>query len=126
MQALELRTSGRKTMREIAAELEIGLATAHLDVHTAMAELNLDLQDQVVTYRGIEDQVLDELRAKAMTALDSADKPSDIASLVTAALKVSERRSKLLGLDAPVAPDAGPERPQVITVVLTDKPPATE
>lgn len=98
-EALKLRVSG-KTFQEIADTLDIGLATAHLDVRSAMAEYGREAEEDLRAERGLElrrlerafdlvESVLsgdgDELKLKALDRL----------------MKVQDQRAKLLGLYAP-------------------------
>src|SRR5688572_25016577 len=52
-EAVKLRARG-KTFQEIADALNIGLATAHLDVRTAMTEIAKGAEEDALTERGTQ------------------------------------------------------------------------
>lgn len=100
-EALELRVKSLLTMQEIAKRLGVSKSTAHSYVHHA---IDLELKDHdknVEKGRHLEDARLDEWLKKTMVALEQEPDVDKAAKLIGIALKISERRSKLLGLDAP-------------------------
>jgi len=114
--AYELRLTGL-TLREIGARLGIAASTAHLRITAALAERVDPLVDQ---YRAVELDRLDRLTVKAWEVLerehvvvqhgkivrDEDGNPlrddGPVLAAVGTLLRISERRSKLLGLDAPI------------------------
>ncbi|MGJ6963274.1 hypothetical protein ACSDR0_15315 [Streptosporangium sp. G11] len=114
--AYELRLTGL-TLREIGARLGIAPSTVHLRITAALAERVDPLVDQ---YRTVELDRLDRLTVKAWEVLerdhvvvqhgkivrDEEGNPlrddGPVLAAVGTLLRISERRSKLLGLDAPI------------------------
>lgn len=116
-EALKLRVRGLLTMDEIAARLGVAKTTAHNYVHHAMDAEMKDHDKNVERGRHLEDARLDEWLQKTMVVLEQEGDVDKAVKLLGIALKISERRSKLLGLDAPTkqevtgkdgAPVAGP------------------
>lgn len=116
-EALELRVKGLLTMKEIGQRLGVSKTTALNYVHH---EIDAELKDHdknVEQGRHLEDARLDEWLKKTMVALEQEGDVDKAVKLLGIALKISERRAKLLGLDAPTkqevtgkdgAPVAGP------------------
>jgi hypothetical protein len=105
-EAIRLRVRG-KTIREIADALQIGVATAHDDVRTAMRETAKQAEDDVQAELGLELRRLEralDIVEKVLTGGNSAD-PEDGDELTLKALdrlvKIQDQRAKLLGLYAP-------------------------
>jgi hypothetical protein len=95
--ALELRKAGG-SYREIARQLGVDVHTAHADVGAELAALREKTVDQATEVRDLELQRFDEMTAGLWPKV-RAGSPSH----VTAAVRVSERRARLLGLDEPTA-----------------------
>lgn len=105
------------TIKEIAARLGVSGATAHSYIRNAIDGELKDHDKNVERGRHLEDARLDEWLKKTMVALETERDVDKAVKLLGLAIKLSERRSKLLGLDAPVkqevtgkdgAPVAGP------------------
>ncbi len=95
---LEFRKQG-KTVRAIAAALGVGVATVHRDLMAELRALNRQTRETADELRRLELERLDALLEKAWALLDNAT--VSFPALMTGIIKLSERRSKLLGLDAP-------------------------
>ncbi len=100
-EAVKLRARG-KTFQEIADELDIGLATAHLDVRTAMTEIAKEAEANVLAERGTELARLERALAVVEQVLTNAPTLDGGDELQLKALdrlvKIQDQRSKLLGL----------------------------
>lgn len=92
---LDLRRKGY-TVREIADETGIARSTVQLRLDDALAELVLPAADEV---RQLELARLDRWQRRLEALFDDPER--DVCKVVTTALRVQERRAKLLGLDAP-------------------------
>ena len=133
-EAVKLRARG-KTFQEIADALDIGVATAHLDVRTAMTEIAKEAEENVQAERGtelsrlqralavVEDVLLDEeptAPAKGEDYSDFEERVESSRELKLKALdrlvKIQDQRAKLLGLYAPEKRD--------VTQVTTNATPA--
>src|SRR5690606_11568973 len=90
---LELRRNGY-TVRQIAAQLGISKSTVQNRLDAAIAEL---VEPAAREVRLLELERLDARQARLEGKLDDGEDP---AKVVPIALKVQERRAKLLGLDA--------------------------
>ena len=117
--ALEMRKAGA-SFEEIGAEVGTSTAAAHKAVQRALADLNRLAEGDAAELRGLELARLDALLAAVWPAATNGELPS-----VDRALKIGERRSKLLGLDAPVKhastnPDGTEERPQAAVLVFPE------
>lgn len=100
-QALELRKRG-KTIRQIAAELRISRSVAHRYVKEALDELARETLEDAAEVRRLELERLDLALTTAMAVmLDSGADEDVLLRAVDRVVKVSQRRSELLGLDAP-------------------------
>lgn len=94
--ALELRIEG-KTVRQIAAELGVSKTQIGKDLQRELAALDQANQASAAELRALELERLDTLDAKVRVGLEAETDPR----LVREAIRVSEQRSKLLGLYAP-------------------------
>lgn len=106
VQALDLRKAGR-SYREIAARLKVDVSTAWDDVQAEMEALRGLATTQAEAVKELELQRLDRLLAK----LEAHGLKRGDHRAVSAAVRISERRAKLLGLDAPTklaGHDGGP------------------
>jgi transposase len=104
-EAIKLRVRG-KTIREIAQELGVGVATAHDDVRTAMGEMAKEAEENVAEQRGLELHRLEralEVVEKVLTSAPMADEGGDELQLkaLDRLVKIQDQRAKLLGLYAP-------------------------
>jgi DNA-binding CsgD family transcriptional regulator len=95
LQALDLRKSGA-SFRVIGQQLSISHETARTYVHEALRDLADKQMELAAEYRQLELERLDRL----MLAVWGNATKGDVGS-INAALKISDRRAKLLGLDAP-------------------------
>jgi transposase len=103
-EAIKLRVRG-KTMREIAAELGVGLATAHDDVRRMMTETAQEAEGNVQAQRGLELlrleralQVIESVLANS----EGADGGDELQlKTLDRLVKIQDQRAKLLGLYAP-------------------------
>jgi len=122
-EAVKLRARG-KTFQEIADALSIGLATAHLDVRTAMTDIAKEAEENVQAERGtelsrlerelavVEDELLDEEPTKRHEGEDPFDFEERVESsrelklkALDRLVKIQDQRAKLLGLYAPERKD---------------------
>lgn len=107
-EALELRRRG-KQWAEIAVEL--GYADRASAYNAAKRLLDRTEFESVEEYRAIEADRLDEAhrtQLEHLTKVKLTGAPEDVSAVakaVSAIVKVSDRRSKLLGLDAPTRVD---------------------
>ncbi|MCB8909005.1 hypothetical protein KUG88_02495 [Rhodococcus rhodochrous] len=104
-EALELRRRG-KQWAEIAVEL--GYADRASAYNAAKRLLDRTEFESVEEYRAIEADRLDEahrIQADALDRLVNAQNLEAVPPAVNALVKISDRRSKLLGLDAPTRVD---------------------
>lgn len=97
--AVALRRDGL-TYEKIGNRIGISKQTAHAMVIAALDERRRELAESVDDVRDTEVVRLDKMTAFLFRRLDSP-KNEDPERTITALLKVSERRSALLGLDAP-------------------------
>jgi len=95
VQSLELRKRGL-SYRAIGRELGISEAQAHRDVHKVLDEFAALERESGEKIRRIELMRLDAMVKGLWDGIERGDPSS-----VTSALRVSERRARLLGLDAP-------------------------
>lgn len=103
-QVVHLRRQGI-SFRVIAAQLGISVDGAYHAFHAAMAERSAD-PVEVAELRELENERLDAMLAGVWRKAVSGD-----TTAIYAAVRISERRSKLWGLDAPVKTqieDVGP------------------
>lgn len=123
---LALRKAGA-TFREIAATMreEGGVsngfneATAFVDYQTEMTRLNEANQESAEVVRRLEEMRLDRM----LSALDEGVEGGD-PTAINAALRIMERRAKLLGLDAPAKQEV--EHKGGVTFVLPEQMPEGE
>jgi DNA-binding CsgD family transcriptional regulator len=93
LRAFKLRKSGA-SYRQIAEFLDVSVNTAWADVNAELLELREQTRFDVQEVRELELQRCDEMLMGLWAGVKAGD-----AKAVIAACKVSERRSKLLGLD---------------------------
>lgn len=121
LDALELRKAGL-TYRAIGGRLGVSEAQAYQDVKAALATLAQLEQESADELRRIEldrlDALLGSLWGKATTPTEKGQ-----AVAVDRVLAIMERRSKLLGLDAPTRQDVKSAGEQIIRVVYEDDAP---
>lgn len=111
-EVLDLKRKGL-TVRQIAAETGMARSTVQDRLDAAIAELVLPVADEV---RQIELLRLDAWQKRLEERLDDGESPE---RLVPVALKVQERRSKYMGLDAP-------ERAEIVNTTLPAADPAVD
>lgn len=122
--AYQLRLTGA-TYRDIAARLGLGLATVHARIETHIAE---QVNPLAAELRQLELDRLDALSLKAYEVLESdhvvvqhgkivrdeqgqpVKDHGPVLAAIDRLVRISERRSRLLGLDSPVKVDAHIER----------------
>lgn len=105
--AWELRLKG-KTVRQIALELEVSVGTAHGDIAAVLERTKEENDEKAETHRTISlarleralDVVERALVADAYDAQGNKDHELQLKAL-DRLVRIEERRSKLLGLDAP-------------------------
>jgi len=95
---VQLRTAG-VTFDQIADTL--GYASRSGAKEAYDAALRRWGRDTVDEHRDLEDLRLEELWRRTFARIGDADSDNEFATLVSAAVRVSKRRSDLLGLDAP-------------------------
>lgn len=93
LRALEMRRQGR-SIPDIARTLELAYRTAQAYIEEALKEC---VTREVDLLRQLECQRLDEYLEKLKPRIDRGDEKA-----VNAALRVSEQRARLLGLNAPI------------------------
>lgn len=89
-----------ETVREIAEELGVGVATVHRDLEAVRAELDDCTKRGAEIERAIGANRLDGVARKLMAAVDQCAEASEFSTLANAIARIEERRAKLLGLDA--------------------------
>ena len=94
-QALALRRGGA-TYRIIARQLGVSVEVAYADVQAELAALRTLTAEDAEVVRDLELRRLDDY----VLALSARAKQGDVAAITTL-LRVQERRSRYLGLDAP-------------------------
>jgi hypothetical protein len=94
--ALELRKAGG-SYREIARQLSVDVHTAHADVGAELTAIRETTVERAEELRALELQRFDEMTSGLWPQIRAGSPPA-----VSAAIRVSERRSRLLGLDEPV------------------------
>jgi len=108
VQALNLRKAGA-SYRAIAQQLGVDVSTAWSDVQAELGALRALATTAAEDVRALELQRLDALTAGLFV---KATQQGGDARAVMALVRVSDRRAKLLGLDAPVkVQPVAPERP---------------
>jgi hypothetical protein len=103
-EALDLRARG-KSYREIAAFTGVSVRQAFEDVKQGLADHRESYAETAADVRAVELARLDRLWRRAEDLLESDD--DDGAKAIGAALRIMERRARLLGLDAQVEQVAG-------------------
>ncbi len=112
---IRLRVAGFN-FREIAAELRVSVSTAHADYVEAMKKIRETTRESAEEVRSVELDRLDRMiRALETKAFGDGDTRA-----IDTLLKVSERRAKLLGLDAPEKHDiqAGVATPEAAAALV--------
>ena len=94
--ALELRKAGAP-YRQIARDLGVDVHTAHADVAAELGALRATAVTEATELRALELERLDGMTSGLWPHIQDGS-----AAAVSAGVRVSERRSRLLGLDAPV------------------------
>lgn len=96
------------TYDQIGKALGVSVCSAHKDVHRVLDELAEKTRETAIEVRDLELHRLDTMLASVWSSVCRGDTQS-----VTTALRISERRARLLGLDAATkaevtGPDGGP------------------
>lgn len=94
-QCLELRRKG-KTYRDIAAQLNISVSTAHQHVSAAIASIKQESNETAEQIVALELERLD----KALLALEDKILDGD-AKAIEVMIKLQDRRARYCGLDSP-------------------------
>lgn len=94
VRAFGLRKAGA-SYRQIAQQLSVSLNTAWADVNAELLELRAQVQADAAEVRDMELQRCDEMILGLWPAVRRGEPKS-----IMAAVRVAERRAKLLGLDA--------------------------
>jgi predicted transcriptional regulator len=94
----EMRVGGM-TVREIATDLGVGVATIQRDLDAVREELDESTKFHAETDRAIAAARLDKVARKLIAGIEMVDVP-DLPSVANALAKIEDRRAKLLGLDA--------------------------
>jgi len=102
--ALDMRSRGY-SYTDIAKALGVSRSTAHKYVTTELDKIREETRASAEQVRGLELARLDRLWRRAEDLLESDD--DDGAKAIGAALRIMERRARLLGLDAQVEQVAG-------------------
>ena len=97
MRAFELRKTG-SSYREIARQLGVDVHTAHADVGAELEAIRETTVAEATKLRALELERLDGMTSGLWPHVRAGSAPA-----VTAAVKISERRARLLGLDMPTA-----------------------
>ena len=97
VRAFELRKAGA-SYREIGRELGVDVHTAHSDIAAELAALRETAVGEATGLRALELERLDGMIAGLWPQVRTGSAPA-----VAALVRVSERRSRLLGLDAPTS-----------------------
>ncbi len=118
--ALQLRKEGA-SFNDIGAELGMSRSAAHKTVQRGLAELTRLAEGEADELRAMELARLDALLNAVWPAATDGDLPA-----VDRALKIGERRARLLGLDAPVKhastnPDGDEDRPPLGYLVMPEE-----
>lgn len=98
VEVLRLRTDGR-TVREIAAALEIGVATVQRDLEAAKLAAVTPLVEEL---RDVESTKLDVLEQRTASVLADPKSQDVLLKAIDTARRLQERRARLYGLDQPV------------------------
>ena len=92
MRALELRKAGA-SFREIGRQLGIDVHTAHADICAELAAIREQTVEQAQELRALELERLDGMTSGLPPQIQSGSPPA-----VSAAVRVSERLARLIGL----------------------------
>ena len=95
VRAFELRRSGA-TYREIARQLGADLHTVHSDIQAELLAIRVQTIEEARDLRALELERLDAMTVGLWPGIQKGN-----AANVGAGVRISERRAKLLGLDAP-------------------------
>jgi AcrR family transcriptional regulator len=109
IQCYRLRLTGM-TVRDIAAKVGLSVGTVHNRIHSEINDRVTPLADELLA---IELDRLDRWLVRLDAQIESG---FAVARNVEVAIRVSERRSRLLGLDSPVR-----SRVEVITLDVLDE-----
>lgn len=112
--ALQLRRAGAH-YRTIAKQCGVSLETAYADVQAELTALRAVTEQDAEVIRDLELRRLDDY----MLALAPKAQRGDVQA-ITACLRVQERRSKYLGLDAAIKQELIGEMPKFVLQVQTD------
>ena len=96
VRAFELRRSGA-TYREIARQLGADLHTVHSDIQAELLAIRSQTIEEALDLRAMELERLDAMTSGLWPGIQEGS-----AAAVSAGVRVSEPRARLLGLDAPV------------------------
>src|SRR5262245_66645904 len=109
-EAMRRRRQG-ETFDQIAAALQISRPAAYQIVKREVGRLNGTLAEDVTAVRRIELERLDAVTQRLFSILNGDDATAkDRIAAATALVRVGERRSKLLGLDAPTRVETTTDR----------------
>jgi len=97
---LRLRARGY-TYKEIGEELGFTRQNAHLHVKAALKELNEDIAEQAEEVRRVEDERLAMALKVAIKIMEDGFEEDVQLKAIAQVVKLSDRRAKLWGLDAP-------------------------
>jgi transcriptional regulator len=100
VRALQLRILGL-SYRRIAAELNVSEAQSFRDVQSELDRLAKQAQENAEQLRTLELRRLDEMQAAIAPQLFPAKGNNANLGAIDRALRIMERRARLLGLDAP-------------------------
>jgi len=112
----KLRTKGNRTYREIAEKLNVSVGTVVGDMWHVLDNVRSQQEIDVEKCRDVELAQLDFFMTKVLAIVTDETDRDLVLKAIDRGVKLSERRSRLLGLDAP-------ERQEVATVDLTEATP---
>lgn len=110
-QALDLRIEGA-SYRQIARQLDVAVKTIYMDVQGALGELDTLNGEKAERLRELEARRLDALQLPLAPAVRAGDPRA-----ILAAVRILERRARLLGLDAPTLVTAPAGEPLPVRIV---------
>lgn len=96
IKALELRRMGKR-YSEIATHLGVSTSQAHRYVDSALSEIQESIENKTAQLKAEEMSRLDAM----LSAIWASAKSGNLGA-IDRVLRISERRSRLLGLDAPL------------------------
>lgn len=108
IQSLELRKRGY-SLRAIADALDVTAPTVQRDIEAMLKQLNDEAIKETALLREMELQRLDDMWKSLHKQIDGGN-----FGAIDRALKIMERRAKLLGLDAPTQNKHEVEMPQAV------------